>query len=248
MIAHGSMWASCGRTKLDPARFNLAEPGFTFYRVGRTETKLPDGRIVYIGGEHEDYPFPDFFIYNDVVVIRGHSDGRAKAEAEMEADLIDCGARLGHDPRQLNNMRKDGMEMIIHHAVAVKGAAPEEIDIYGYPTDVFLPTDFHTATYYKDETSGNEYIYIIGGLGYKDSPHRHTTLTHRLDLSDFSIRRMETSGDAPPPVKQGYAKKHGDVIVFVANGVQYMLSLKDMRWSEVPEWIIFTEERDFGFF
>ncbi|PPD39831.1 MAG: hypothetical protein CTY16_18295 [Methylobacter sp.] len=31
---------------------------------------MPDGRIIYIAGEHEDHYDPDFYIYNDVVVIR----------------------------------------------------------------------------------------------------------------------------------------------------------------------------------
>ena len=37
-------------------------------RFGQSTTLLPDGRYVQIGGEHEDYYDPDFFIYNDVVV------------------------------------------------------------------------------------------------------------------------------------------------------------------------------------
>jgi hypothetical protein len=39
--------------RIDPARFGRG----------------PDGRVVYIAGEHEDYYDPDFYIYNDVVVI-----------------------------------------------------------------------------------------------------------------------------------------------------------------------------------
>lgn len=35
-----------------------------FGRFGATRTKLPDGRIVCIGGEHEDPYDPDFYIYN----------------------------------------------------------------------------------------------------------------------------------------------------------------------------------------
>lgn len=37
-------------------------------RFGQSETALPDGRVVLIGGEHEDYYDPDFYIYNDVFV------------------------------------------------------------------------------------------------------------------------------------------------------------------------------------
>jgi hypothetical protein len=39
-------------------------PVWCFSRFGRTVTTLPDGRYVYIGGEHEDSYDPDFAIYN----------------------------------------------------------------------------------------------------------------------------------------------------------------------------------------
>ncbi|MGC4096864.1 MAG: hypothetical protein QM706_07085 [Nitrospira sp.] len=44
-------------------------PMWCFDRFGKSETPLPDGRVVHIGGEHEDSYDPDFFIYNDVTVI-----------------------------------------------------------------------------------------------------------------------------------------------------------------------------------
>ncbi|MDG5974192.1 ankyrin [Hydrogenophaga taeniospiralis CCUG 15921] len=34
-----------------------------------SETTLEDGRVLYIGGEHEDHYDPDFCIYNDVTVV-----------------------------------------------------------------------------------------------------------------------------------------------------------------------------------
>lgn len=44
-------------------------PMWCFDRFGQSVTELPDGRRVHVGGEHEDFYDPDFFIYNDVVVI-----------------------------------------------------------------------------------------------------------------------------------------------------------------------------------
>lgn len=46
-----------------------AGPMWCFDRFGMSQTALPDGRVVYVAGEHEDHYDPDFFIYNDVVVI-----------------------------------------------------------------------------------------------------------------------------------------------------------------------------------
>ena len=45
-------------------------PHWCYYRMGQSETVLPDGTNVLIAGEHEDSYDPDFFIYNDVTVIR----------------------------------------------------------------------------------------------------------------------------------------------------------------------------------
>jgi ankyrin repeat protein len=43
-------------------------PVWCAQRFGQSFTLLPDGRVVQIGGEHEDYYDPDFCIYNDVFV------------------------------------------------------------------------------------------------------------------------------------------------------------------------------------
>lgn len=51
----------------------LRDAYWCFQRFGQSFTKLPDGRIIEIGGEHEDFYDPDFCIYNDVVVH--HGDG-----------------------------------------------------------------------------------------------------------------------------------------------------------------------------
>ena len=50
-----------------------AGPCFSFQRYGQAEINLPDGRQVLIGGTHEDFIDPDFYIYNDVVIRDGKS-------------------------------------------------------------------------------------------------------------------------------------------------------------------------------
>lgn len=44
------------------------KPAWAWDRFGQSETQLPDGRSVFVAGEHEDHYDPDFFIYNDVVI------------------------------------------------------------------------------------------------------------------------------------------------------------------------------------
>ena len=46
---------------------DLKDPVWCFIRFGATRTKLPDGRLICIGGEHEDGYDPDFFIYNGMI-------------------------------------------------------------------------------------------------------------------------------------------------------------------------------------
>ncbi len=50
------------------------EPVWCADRFGQSLTLLPDGRIIEIGGEHEDWYDPDFSIYNDVFVFDGRGE------------------------------------------------------------------------------------------------------------------------------------------------------------------------------
>ncbi len=45
-------------------------PDWCFRRFGMSRTLMPDGRIICIAGEHEDFYDPDFCIYNDVIILR----------------------------------------------------------------------------------------------------------------------------------------------------------------------------------
>lgn len=44
---------------------------WSYDRFGSSLTPMPDGRFVQVGGEHEDFYDPDFYIYNDVVIHDG---------------------------------------------------------------------------------------------------------------------------------------------------------------------------------
>lgn len=51
-----------------PSSMTEEKPVWCAQRFGQSLTVLPDGRVVQIGGEHEDSYDPDFCIYNDVFV------------------------------------------------------------------------------------------------------------------------------------------------------------------------------------
>lgn len=172
-------------------------PVWSWSRFGQTSTALPDGRIVHIAGEHEDFYDPDFCIFNDVVVA--YPDG--------------------------------------------------QLEIYGYPKEVFPPTDFHTATLVGDA------IILIGSVGYMDMRRHGETQVFRLDIATWCMERVVTSGEGP-----GWIGRHsgehdgGDSILvvggcverfkssngapadteYVANDKLFALKLDSFTWQRVP--------------
>ncbi|MDY3558525.1 hypothetical protein R5W23_005645 [Gemmata sp. JC673] len=135
-------------------------PIWTFDRMGQTRTDLPDGRVVCVGGEHEDSYDPDFCIYNDVVVFG--PDGR--------------------------------------------------IEIYGYPKEVFPPTDFHTASLVGDR------LIVVGCLGYRDERRPGHTPVYALDLADYRISPVPTAGEAPGWVFEHEADVNSDGVITIRGG------------------------------
>ncbi|MBW4421904.1 MAG: ankyrin repeat domain-containing protein [Myxacorys californica WJT36-NPBG1] len=66
--------AYAARAQYKDTSYRTEAAVWCFQRFGQTITILPDGRVIEIAGEHEDYYDPDFYIYNDVVVYDGHGD------------------------------------------------------------------------------------------------------------------------------------------------------------------------------
>lgn len=121
--------------------------------------------------------------------------------------------------------------------------ADGQITIYGYPEDVFPPTDFHTATQVGD------HLILIGALGYGPRRHAGHTPVYRLDLHTFQIERLNTVGDLP-----GWIYKHeatltadGQIDVeggqrlhptrgrFTVNPHRFTLDLTTLRWTRLDD-------------
>lgn len=149
------------------------EPIWCAQRFGQSVTLLPDGRVVQIGGEHEDHYDPDFCIYNDVFV---------------------------HEP--------DGT-----------------IRIFGYPREVFPPTDFHTATLL------GEAIYVIGSLGYFGQRGYGSTPVYRLDLRTWRMERVRTTGEGPGWIHRHRATRVGESGIRLVGGEVLMEEGGEERWS-----------------
>jgi hypothetical protein len=166
----------------------IGHPVWCADRFGQSLTFLPDGRIVQVAGEHEDYYDSDFCIYNDVFV---------------------------HAP--------DGT-----------------VKIYGYPEDVFPPTDFHTATLV------GETIWLIGSLGYK-APASDRTPVFALDTRSFHIERVDIDGESPGWLYRHRAVLGGQGAIRITDGKivrargersharnehAFVLDVKRARWSK----------------
>lgn len=181
-------------------------PVWTFSRFGATRTRLADGRVVYVGGEHEDFYDPDFCIYNDVVVF----------------------------------------------------TSSNQVAIYGYPAEIFPPTDFHTATVVQNQ------LFIIGSLGYQNARHIGETPVYVVDLSEYRILKMHTSGEAPGWIhdhasdldQNGVITVRGGQIVREQNGKQvfqrnfdeYSLNVRSREWRRVTnrKWHQFNVRQEDG--
>jgi len=170
-----------------------AGPGWCFDRFGQSSNQLPDGRVVFIAGEHEDHYDPDFYIYNDVVV------------------------------QNLNG----------------------RIDVFGYPRDVFPPTDFHSATLVSNR------IILIGNLGYPEERRPEKTPVVILNLDTFAIVAAQTSGTPPGWIHSHKATLSDDgrsILLqrgkldrgekdksLVENIDDWRLHLSDWRWERLTE-------------
>ncbi len=182
-------------------------PDWCFQRMGATSTELPDGTVIRVGGEHEDWYDPDFCIYNDVVIL----------------------------------------------------GPTETIEIYGYPNDVFPPTDFHTATLIGDR------ILLIGNLGYPTDRVPGFTPVYSLDLATYQIERFETWGEPPgwihkheagfDPDRATITVRGGETTVvreekqhFRENVEEYRLHLDEGRWERITHrgWRQFAIAREDG--
>jgi hypothetical protein len=119
------------------------------------------------------------------------------------------------------------------------------IDIYGYPRDIFPPTDSHTATLIGDR------LIIIGSWGYAEDCIVGFTPVYEIDLTDFHIEKISTSGDAPgwlhdhkaKPLSDGkiivtggkYKTKIGDTPRFRFNCEDYSLDTETGTWRRLTD-------------
>ena len=144
-------------------------------------------------------------------------------------------------------------DFLIYNDVVIRDEAGN-VWIYGYPKDVFPPTDFHTATLLTSENWKNRIpddlvdgIIIIGGLGYEEDREFWRTPVFRLDLRELSIRPLNCSGDEPGWIYDHTATLISGARIFVEGGQrldengnfapnqdEFVFDLTSLRWTKRP--------------
>jgi len=101
-------------------------------------------------------------------------------------------------------------------------------EIYGYPREVFPPTDFHSATLCQDG------IYIVGCLGYVDERRPGFTPVFRLQIDTWEIESVATSGEMPGWVFEHRARYEPGRNVIAISGGQICVENKDGEQQLLP--------------
>lgn len=116
-------------------------------------------------------------------------------------------------------------------------------EIMGYPENVFPPTDFHTATFFKGS------VYIIGRLGYHGTRKFGTTPVYRLNSRNWKMQPIVTTGDIPGWIFKHRATLNGSGSIVVSGGTicdeingeeqnidnesRFQLDLESMKWTRL---------------
>jgi hypothetical protein len=174
----------------------------------------------------------------------GEWSSQMQSRIQKLPDVIWTAHRFGQSTTRLEDGRwvqiggehEDGYmrEFVIFNDVVVHmpGGSTR---VFFYPTSTFPPTDFHTATLVGDS------IWIIGGLGYLGERQAGKTAVHRLDLNDFSIHKIETSGQLPGWVNRHQATLTKDGVCisggktepgYKDNTATFLLNLDTLVWEE----------------
>ena len=160
-----------------------------------------------------------------------------------------CGSRFGQsltllpDGRyvEIGGEHEDSYDedFCIYNDVIVYGRSGGTFDIFGYPEDVFPPTDFHTATFWAP------YIYVIGNLGYQPSRRPGETPVYRLNCETWRMEKVQCAGDEPGWIHRHRAKLVGGDKIRITGGSliaanqddlvedsgSYLLDLNSFRWT-----------------
>ena len=132
-----------------------------------------------------------------------------------------------------------------------------DIEIFGYPIDIFPPTDFHSATLVDGQ------LVLLGNLGYPKDRLKGMTQVLILGLDRWQLRPVQTEGVGPGWIHDHSARLGGDAKSIVISGGKvdlcdetslveniddWRLSLTDWRWERLtkrswPRFEVFRKDK-----
>jgi hypothetical protein len=109
-------------------------------------------------------------------------------------------------------------------------------EIFGYPREVFQPTDFHTATLVDND------IYIIGNVGYMDDRIIGTTPVYKLELATMQIHEVKVPGHEPGWISRHEALYWKDEQAIVIWGGKLSMNQKGESKLNTQTWALHLTE------
>jgi hypothetical protein len=181
--------------------------------------------------------------------VNGYAGNRAYGgPSSMDAGPVWCAQRFGQSFTPLQDGRivqvagehEDYYDPDFHIYNDVFVHAPDgTVRIFGYPEDVFPPTDFHSATLIG---SG---IYLIGSLGYQDRRAFGTTQLYVLDTATWRISPFVAAGASPGWIFRHRARLVAPGEIRVEGGkLAMMKDGKEEHCGLEGAWVLDVERRE----
>lgn len=134
-------------------------------------------------------------------------------------------------------------DFFIYNDVVIR-AADGDVRILGYPTEVFPPTDFHSATLWNGQ------LLLVGNLGYGDERLAGETQILLVDVRTWEVCRKGSTGDGPGWIHEHNAElvDGGEALLITGGKVwtsaedpiaenidEWQLDLREWRWKRLTE-------------
>jgi hypothetical protein len=202
------MNAYCGVKEFAGAHGNIGDPpAWCFDRFGQSRTRLPDGRVVCVAGEHEDYYDPDFCIYNDVVLFA--PDGVSFEIHGYPADVF--------PPTDFQTATLLGSDIFLLGSLGYQGQRGETIQSFRLNTATLRIERIATAgdrppwlfKHIAEPDVNRGAIVIWGG----ETPQGRNLDVFELSLCDLQWSRIAGTPPLSNPLVEGYMPKGWELVV-----------------------------------
>jgi hypothetical protein len=170
-------------------------PFWSWQRFGRTSTALPDGRVIYIAGEHEDSYDHNFCIYNDVVVEypEGKREFYLYPKNVFPPTDFHTATLVGDDIILIGSLGYKAMRTVA--TTQVLKLDTRTLAIEHIPTSGDCPG---WISRHRAERVGDDAILVAGGKLHTSGGYIANADTFEINLRSMSWKRTTISAGASP--------------------------------------------------